>query len=169
MADIGHQGSIYTLPVADISHWESVLPSQWPILAIGRVQNPPNGRCCPLGRHDTLLMADIGHQEGVSVSQWRISAIGRVIHPPNGQYRPLGWCITLLMANISHREGADTPSMANVGHQESDGKFSSLLMADIIHQGRSVMGSQTGPVSVSGEELWPAPDTAQRLIQTADR
>jgi hypothetical protein len=68
------------------------------------------------------------------------------------------------MANISHREGADTPSMANVGHQESDGKFSSLLMADIIHQGRSVMGSQTGPVSVSGEELWPAQDMASCQI-----
>ncbi|PLW27902.1 hypothetical protein PCANC_27557 [Puccinia coronata f. sp. avenae] len=111
-------------------------------------------------------MANIGHQEGVSVSQWWISAIGRVIHSPNGQYWPLGWCITLLMANISHQEGVDTPLMANVGHRESDGKFSSLLMADINHQERSVRGSQIGPVSVSGEELWPAPDTASCLAAT---
>ncbi|PLW22601.1 hypothetical protein PCANC_05780 [Puccinia coronata f. sp. avenae] len=173
MADIGHRGSIYTLPMADISHGESVSPSQWPIWAIGRVQHPPNGQYWPSGGCNTpngqrwpsggcntLLMANVGHREGLSVSQWRISAIGRVIHSPNGQYRPLGWCITLLMADISHREGVDTPSMADMGHRESDGKLPSLLMADINHQERGVKGSQTGPVSVSGGELWPAPDTA---------
>jgi hypothetical protein len=69
----------YTLPIANISHQESVSPSRWPISAIGRVYHPFDGQYRPLREY---------------------------LHPPGGQYQPLGECITLSMANIGHGEGA---------------------------------------------------------------
>ncbi|PLW15761.1 hypothetical protein PCANC_13453 [Puccinia coronata f. sp. avenae] len=81
-------------------------------------------------------MTDIAQREADTLSQWAISAFGMVHHPPDGRYQPSG--------------GFIPPPDARL---RSSGGFTTLFK-------RGVKGSQTGPISVSVEELWPAPDTA---------